>query len=232
MSINPSLPWTYDLDQAMQVQRNLSKRVALTWDNRQVQTVAGIDVSSSRFVIRAAVSVVCFPELTRVTTVIGEAPQGFPYIPTLLAFQVGPAILDAWEKLKQTPDLVMIHGHGIAHPRGFGLASHIGVWLNIPTIGVAKTHLYGKYAEVDSRAGDWSEIHDEHNHRRVIGAALRTQAEVKPVYVSPGHLIDLPHCIDYVLACCRRYRMPEPLRLAHEAATGLSSHTEKESQLA
>jgi deoxyribonuclease V len=232
MSITPSLPWTYDFDQAIRLQQNLSKRVALTWDERRVQTVAGIDVSVAGVIVHAAVSVLCFPELTRVTAVTGEAPQGFPYIPGMLAFQVGPAILEAWEKLKLTPDLVMIHGHGIAHPRGFGLASHVGLWLNIPTLGVAKTRLYGKFTEVAPRAGEWSEIHSEHDPGRIIGAALRTQADVKPVYVSPGHLIDLPHCIEYVLASCRNHRMPEPLRLAHEAATGTYTRSRKETQIA
>jgi deoxyribonuclease V len=222
MSITTSLPWTYDLNQAIYLQQSLSKRVSLTWEDRRVQTVAGIDVRVTGFMVHAAVSVLCFPELTHITTVTGEAPAGFPYIPGMLAFQVGPAILEAWEKLKLTPDLVMIHGHGIAHPHRFGLASHIGLWLNLPTIGVAKTRLYGKYIEVGSHAGAWSEINDEHDRRHIIGAVLRTQSDVKPVYVSPGHLIDLPHSIEFVLAGCRTYRMPEPLRRAHETAAGLN----------
>ncbi|HSB66838.1 MAG TPA: endonuclease V [Anaerolineales bacterium] len=219
MSLNTSLPWTYDLDQAMRIQQNLSKRLSLTWDDHQVKTVAGIDTDEDGIVIHAAVSVYHFPELTRIVTVTGTATQGFPYVSGMLAFRLGPAILKAWEKLKLTPDLVMIHGHGIAHPRGFGLASHIGLWINLPTIGVAKTSLYGKYAEVGPNPGDWSEIHDEQQPRRVIGAALRTQLEVKPVYVSPGNLIDLSHSIEFVMACARKYRMPEPIRLAQEIAT-------------
>jgi deoxyribonuclease V len=232
MSINTTPPWTYDLEQAVHVQQNLSKRIILTWDNRPVQTIAGIDVSVPGVIVHAAISVLSYPQLTRLTTVTGEASQGFPYVPALLAFQVGPAILEAWEKLKQTPDLVMIHGHGIAHPRGFGLASHIGLWLNIPTIGVAKTRLYGRHTEVGPLEGDWSEIHDEHNPKLVIGAAVRIQPDVKPVYVSPGHLVDISHAVDYVSSCCRDFRMPEPLRIAHQAASGMHVHPKLETQAA
>lgn len=220
MSINTALPWIYDLDEAIHIQDNLSRCVSLIWDNRSVKTIAGIDVSYAEVTIHAAIAVYRYPELTQVAEAKGEAPEGFPYVPSLLAFRVGPAILEAWERLKHTPDLVMIHGHGTAHPRGLGLASHIGLWLNLPTIGVAKTRLYGNHAEVGPLLGDWSEIRDEHNPKRVIGAALRTQADTKPIYVSPGHLIDLPHSIEFVLACCRKYRMPEPIRAAHTVAVG------------
>jgi deoxyribonuclease V len=219
MSINTSLPWTYDLDQAIRVQQNLSKHISLTWDGRQVKTVAGIDTDEDGIVIHAAVSVYCFPELTRITTVTGKATQGFPYVSGMLAFRVGPAILEAWEKLKLTPDLVLIHGQGITHPRGFGLASHVGLWLNLPTIGVAKTRLYGTHTDVGPLPGDWSEIHAERKPSQIIGAALRTQPEVKPIYVSPGHLINLDHSIEYVLACTSKYRMPEPIRHAQQVAT-------------
>ena len=219
MNINASLPWTYDLDQAMRIQQNLSKRVSLTWDGRQVKTVAGIDTYDDGTVIHAAVSVYCFPGLTHIMTVTGTATQGYPYISGMLAFRVGPAILEAWEKLKLSPELVIIHGQGVAHPRGFGLASHIGLWLNLPTIGIAKTRLYGTHAEVGPNLGDWSDIHDERNSKLIIGAALRTQPEVKPIYVSPGHLIDLSHSIEYVLACTRKYRIPEPLWHAHLVAS-------------
>ena len=220
MIIDNSLPWTYDLDQALRLQENLSKRVILTWDGRQVSTVAGIDTFDQGDSIHAAIAVFRYPQLTHVATVTAEAPQGFPYISSLLAFRIGPAILEAWEKLKLTPDLVMMHGHGVAHPRGLGLASHVGLWLNVPTIGVAKTNLYGKHAEVGAQAGEWSEIRDEGKQRRVIGAALRTHEGVKVVYISPGHLIDLPHSIEYVVACCRDFRMPQPIRVAHAAASG------------
>ncbi len=214
MSIDTTLPWTYDLDEAMHIQENLSKRVRLTWDDRSVSLVAGIDFDYPGITVRAAISIFRFPDLSHVSTTIGQAPEGFPYMPGLLAFRVGPAILEAWERMKLTPDLIMIHGHGIAHPRGLGLASHVGLWLNLPTIGVAKTRLYGNYGEVGSRVGDYSEIRDEKHPKQLIGAALRTQPDARPIFVSPGHLIDLSHAIEFVLACCRTNRLPEPVRLA------------------
>ena len=219
MIIDNSLPWTYDMDQATRLQENLSRRVLTTWDGRKVATVAGVDTYDDGENIHAAIAVFNFPNLTHITTVTCNSPQAFPYISGLLAFRIGPAILAAWDKLTLTPDLIIMHGQGIAHPRGFGLASHVGVWLNIPTIGVAKTRLYGKPAEAGPLVGEWSEIHDEHRQKKIIGAAVRTQADVKPVYVSPGHLIDLPHSIEYVLACCRGFRMPEPIRAAAQAAS-------------
>ncbi len=218
MIINNNLPWTYDLDQALHLQENLSKRVKLTWDNRNVATFAGIDVSYASSTIHAAIALFRYPDLTHLSTSMGAAPEAFPYIPGLLAFRVGPAILEAWEKLPQTPDLVIIHGQGIAHPRHLGLASHLGLWLNLPTIGVARTRLYGVHADVGPHAGDWCELRDEKNPEHILGAALRTQADVKPIYVSPGHLIDLSHSIEFVLGCCRSYRMPEPLRYASQKA--------------
>ena len=217
MIMNDTAPWTYDLDQAMRLQENLSKRLLLTWDNRPISTVAGIAVSDAGENIRAAIAIFHYPHLTKITTVTGDAPQGFPYIAGMLAFRVGPAILEAWEKLKLTPNLILIHGHGIAHPRGLGLASHLGLWFNIPTIGIARTRLYGKYAEVGPLLGDWSEIRDERKPKNIIGAALRTQLDAKPIFVSPGHLIDLQHSIEFTLDCCREFRMPEPIRAAAQA---------------
>ncbi len=219
MIIDNSLPWTYDLDQAFRLQENLSRRVSLRWDGRQVSIVAGIDTYDDGETIHAAIAVYKYPELTHITTITCEDPQAFPYISGLLAFRIGPAILAAWDKLKLTPDLILIHGQGIAHPRGLGLASHVGLWLNIPIIGIAKTRLYGKHAEVGPHGGDWSEIHDEHKQKKIIGVALRTQADAKPLYVSPGHLIDLPHSIEFTLACSKDYRMPEPIRAAAQAAS-------------
>jgi deoxyribonuclease V len=218
MTIDTISPWTYDLEKAVQVQENLRQHLLLSWDGRPLNTLAGIDVSYTQDSIRAAVAVLRYPSLTSLRTVTGEAPQGFPYVAGLLAFREGPAILAAWERLKLKPDLLLIHGHGTAHPRGVGLASHIGYWLNLPTIGIAKTRLYGTHTEVGPRVGDWSELVDEKEPGHVIGAVLRTCENTKPIYVSPGHLIDLEHSIEFVLECSRGCRMPEPLRAAHQAA--------------
>ena len=220
MDVDTVFPWTYDIDEAIQLQNDLRGRLVLTWNDRPVNTIAGIDVSYSGVSVRAAIAIFRYPNLTRLRTITGEAPQGFPYHPGLLAFRVGPAILTAWEKLTLKPDLILIHGHGIAHPRGLGLASHVGLWLNLPTIGIAKTRLYGSHTEAGPNKGEWSELLDEDDPQRLIGAVLRTQVDTKPVYVSPGHLIDLPRSISFVLACCREYRMPEPIRTAHNVAAG------------
>ncbi len=219
MIFNDALPWTYDLDQATRLQENLSKRLRLTWDGREVSSVAGIDTYDDGDTIHAAIAVYHYPRLTHISTVTATAPQAFPYLSGMLAFRIGPAILDAWEKLKLTPDLVIMHGQGVAHPRGLGLASHVGLWLNIPTIGIAKTRLYGKYDEVGPKTGDWSAVLDERRQDQTIGAALRTRPDTKPVFVSAGHLIDLEHSIEFTLACCKDNRMPEPVRAAFQVAS-------------
>ncbi len=218
MDIDNVFPWTYDIDEAIQLQGNLQERLVLAWDNRTIGTIGGIDVSYTGAAVHAAIAVFRYPDLTRIGIVTGKAPQGFPYIPGLLAFCVGPAILAAWDRLTLKPDLILIHGHGIAHPRGLGMASHVGLWLNLPTIGIAKTRLFGSHTEAGPNIGEWSELLDEGDPRHLIGAVLRTQVNTKPVFVSSGHLIDLPHAIRFVLACCSEYRMPEPIRAAHNVS--------------
>jgi deoxyribonuclease V len=218
MDVDNVFPWTYDIDEAIQLQNNLHEKLVLTWDGRTVNTIGGIDVCYRGISVRAAIAAFRYPDITCLGTATGETPQGFPYVPGLLAFRVGPAILATWEKLTLKPDLILIHGHGIAHPRGLGLASHVGLWLNLPTIGIAKTRLYGSHAEAGQNMGEWSELVNEGDPKRIIGAVLRTKVNTKPVYVSPGHLIDLQHSIRFVLACCREYRMPEPIHSAHNAA--------------
>jgi deoxyribonuclease V len=225
--IETHLPWTYDLEQATHLQDILRQRLDLSWDDRPVKTIAGIDASYAGNLVYATIAVFRYPDLTRLHTVSGEAPQDFPYIPGLLAYRLGPAILDAWENLDEKPDLLLIHGHGIAHPRGIGLASHIGLWLNVPSIGVAKTVLYGCPVEPGLQVGDWTPLRDERDARRTIGAALRTCPDAKPVYVSPGHLIDLHHSIEFVLATTRGCRMAEPIRLAHQVAASLRSRRDQ-----
>lgn len=216
--IETHLPWIYDLDQAIQLQDTLRQRLVLVWDDRPVNSIAGVDMSYSDTSVFAAIAVFRFPDLSHLNTVTGEAPQDFPYVPGLLAYRAGPAILAAWEKLVDKPDLLLIHGHGTAHPRYIGLASHIGLWLNIPSIGIAKTLLFGCMSEPGSKVGEWTALMDEHATRHTIGASLRTRIASRPVYVSPGHLIDLDHSIKFVLASSCGCRMPEPIRCAHQAA--------------
>jgi len=218
MGISDLHSWTDDPEQAIHLQNTMRKRLVLAWDDRPVNTVGGIDAGYSGNSICAAIAVLSYPSLDPLYAVKGEAPLVFPYIPGLLAFRVIPAILAAWEKIAQKPDLLLVHGHGIAHPRGFGLASHLGLWLDIPCIGVAKSRLYGCQADVGPLRGDWSGLLDEAYPSQMIGAILRTRPNSRPLYVSPGHLIDLPHSLEFVLSCCGNYRIPEPIRVAHMAA--------------
>lgn len=212
--------WGLKPNQAIALQLALRNRLVHTWDGRPVTTVGGIDVSIKDGLARAAVVTLHFPELTPIEGVTAEVQITFPYIPGLLSFREGPVVLAAWEKLAHKPDLLLFDGQGIAHPRGIGIASHLGLWLERPSIGVAKSRLYGRHAEPGGQRADWVELMDEKDPKQVIGAVLRTRTDVKPVYVSPGHLIDVKHSVHFVLACCTRYRLPEPIRWAHRVAGG------------
>lgn len=210
--------WNLEPSEAIRIQSALRQGLLLAWDDRSVCTVAGADVSYKDDLAYAAITLLDFPALTLRLSVTVRILVHFPYIPGLLAFREGPPVLAAWEQLPLKPDLVICDGHGIAHPRGLGLASHLGLWLATSTIGVAKSCLYGQHDLLGDQAGDQAELHDEVETERVIGVALRTSAGAKPVYVSPGHLVDLGHAVTFVLACCLGNRIPEPLRLAHQVA--------------
>lgn len=212
--------WSLSPDEAIKVQAAMRDRLILTWDDRSVKTIAGVDVDLEEDIARAAIVVLRYPDLSPIEGVTADVPLVFPYIPGLLAFREGPAILAAWAKLQAKPDLLMFDGQGIAHPRGIGIASQMGLWLERPTIGVAKSRLYGHHPVVGAKRGDMAELHDERVPAHIIGAVLRTRENTNPLYISPGHLIDLPHAIDFVLKCCTQYRLPEPTRWAHKFAAG------------
>jgi deoxyribonuclease V len=225
--------WQLEPKQAIQVQHSVRERLVLAWDGREVRTVGGVDVSIKQGLARAAIAVLRFPELALLEAATAEAPVSFPYIPGLLSFREGPVVLAAWERLQAKPDLLLFDGQGIAHPRGIGLAAHMGLWLGCPSIGVAKTWLYGEHDEPGPLRGEIAELRapergqpgqEPHAVRAaqhllsaqpVIGAVVRTRTGVKPLYVSPGHLIDVPHAVRYTLDCCTRYRLPETTRVAH-----------------
>ena len=211
-------PWNLEPGEAAQIQKELREQLILTWDNRSVTTIGGVDVSIKPETARAAIVVIQFPALTPVEGVTADAPLVFPYIPGLLSFREGPAVLAAWGKLKHKPDLLMFDGQGIAHPRGIGIAAQMGLWLERPTIGVAKSRLYGKHEEVGPNRGDHVELLDRKGN--VIGTVMRLREKTNPLYVSPGHLIDVKHATDFVLACGAGYRLPEPTRWAHKVAGG------------
>jgi deoxyribonuclease V len=178
------------------------------------ELIAGADASYGRFssTFYASVVVLRMSDLTIVETqeAVREAP--FPYIPGLLSFREAPVLLDAFAKLESEPDVVMLDGQGLAHPRRLGLACHVGLWLDRPCLGCAKSRLTGKFKEPGPKAGAVSPLTDEDE---VIGQVVRTKNNVKPVFVSVGHKIDLRSAVEVVLATCRGYRIPEPTRQAH-----------------
>lgn len=210
--------WDLAPDEAIQVQKDLQERIILKWDNRDVSTIGGVDISIKTETARAAIVVIRYPSLAPLEAVTADAPLVFPYIPGLLSFREGPAVLAAWDKLKNKPDLLMFDGQGIAHPRGVGIASQMGLWLNRPTIGVAKSRLYGKHEEVGPQRGDRAALIDRKGN--VIGSVVRLKEKTNPLYISPGHLIDVEQATEFVLACAAGYRLPEPTRWAHKIAGG------------
>lgn len=221
--MKPLHRWDVSPEEAVRLQDELRSRLVLSWDGRAVNTVGGVDVGimpAGR--ARCAIVVLRYPALTGLEAAIAEVPLVFPYIPGLLAFREGPAVLAAWDKLQTQPDLLIFDGQGIAHPRGIGIASQMGLWLERPTIGAAKSRLYGRHAAPGPKRGDMTPLYDERDPTRVIGAALRTRPGVHPMYISPGHLIDLEHALAFTLSCCAGYRLPEPTRQAHRVASGQS----------
>ena len=220
--------WNLTPQEAIRIQKELREGLVLTWDERPITTLAGVDVSIKTEFARAAIVVLKFPELTPLEAAVEDAPLVFPYIPGLLAFREGPAVLAAWQKLRTKPDLLMFDGQGIAHPRGMGIASLMGLWLERPTIGVAKSRLYGLHSEVGPGRGDRVDLLDKNTN--IIGAVLRTREKTNPLYISPGHLIDVKHATQFVISCLAGYRLPESTRWAHNVAGGKPLPGEADSQ--
>jgi deoxyribonuclease V len=206
-------------DQAKRKQVELAQMVDRRPKLGSITTVAGVDISGvdAEGQARAAVVVLSYPGLELVEDRVVVEKVAFPYVPGLLSFREAPLIVAACEHLETDPDLVLVDGQGLAHPRRFGLGCHLGLIWEKPTIGCAKSKLCGEHEPVSSERGSYSEI----MHKgEVIGAAVRTRTGVKPVYVSIGHMIDLTTAISCVLQCCRGLRLPEPTRLAHLLAGG------------
>lgn len=208
-------PWNVDYKAAVAMQAELRERLILE-DGipGDIRIVAGADVSCARGDDRvyAAVVLLDAENLDVVEEAVYCGRTSFPYIPGLLSFREGPALLRAFGRLRNRPDAVLFDGQGIAHPRGFGLAAHLGLILDVPAVGCAKTRLIGSHGEPGPRRGQSSPlVHDG----RVIGAVLRTRDRVRPVFVSQGHRVSLERSVEIVLRCARRYRIPEPIRRAH-----------------
>ncbi|MFC2058047.1 deoxyribonuclease V [Chloroflexota bacterium] len=211
--------WRVTSDQARQIQKRLAGQVSCKSEVESVHTIAGVDISGpdAQGLALGAVVVLSYPELELVETRTVERELDFPYVPGLLSFREAPLVLAACEQLNTVPDLVIVDGQGIAHPRRLGLASHLGLLWDRPTIGCAKSRLCGEHAIVGPEPNFWVELVD---HGEVVGAVLRTRAGASPLYVSIGHKVDLETAISWVLRCCRGRRLPEPTRLAHQTASG------------
>lgn len=210
--------WPTTVAQARAVQEALRERVVRRDRLGRVRRVAGIDVGFERGgrITRAAVVVLSFPGLVPIAQVLVRRRTRFPYVPGFLSFREIPAVLAALARLAVKPDLLLCDGQGYAHPRRFGLACHLGVLTDTPSIGVAKSRLIGEHAEPAAGKGGWVPLRDR---GEVIGAVLRTRTGVKPLYVSLGHRVSLKTAIRYVLACTTKYRLPETTRLAHHLAS-------------
>ncbi len=212
-------PWKVTTAEARAIQVRLAGLVSRENTVRRPRLIAGVDISAPRFQgrVRGTVVVLSYPELEVAEVGAVERTVDFPYIPGLLSFRESPVILAAYERLKLAPDLVLVDGQGIAHPRRFGIASHLGVLLGVPTIGCAKSLLCGAHGPLAAARGSTAQIEHE---GEVVGMALRTRDGVRPVYVSIGHRVDLKAAVGWVRDCCRGCRLPEPTRLAHQAASG------------
>ncbi|HEU4364903.1 MAG TPA: endonuclease V [Candidatus Krumholzibacteria bacterium] len=210
--------WTVSIARAKALQIELRERLEFpALPLRAVRTVAGADIAVGRdgAQLVAAVVVVDFPSLEVIETRVVRKRFTFPYVPGYLSFREVPALIACLRRVRTPIDALLCDGQGIAHPRGFGLACHVGLWTGIPTVGSAKSRLVGEHGPVGERRGDFANLYVGSER---IGAVLRTRDGIRPLFVSPGNLIDVISSRRLVLACCTRYRLPEPQRLAHIAA--------------
>lgn len=222
----PLHEWTVDPDTAIALQKSLAPRVVRHDEIGDVEHIAGVDIGfeDDGETTRAVVVIMRWPSLEIVERVLHRKPTQMPYIPGLLSFRELPAALEAFEQLSVTPDLLMVDGMGIAHPRRLGIAAHLGLWLDMPAIGVGKSRLCGQHEEVPEARGSWVPL----THRNeTIGGVLRTRERVKPLYISTGHRVSLETSIDWVMQCLTRYKLPEPTRQADRIASRRTAETRR-----
>jgi len=219
MKVKALHEWRVANSEARMIQQKLASLVSTKNEVNSPQYIAGVDISppTAQGIATGVVVVLSYPELRIVEIKVAKQRVSFPYIPGLLSFRELPLILTACEELTIAPELILVDGQGIAHPRRLGLASHLGLLLDVPTIGCAKSRLCGSHEPMGEAAGSFAELRDGDE---VIGAALRTKEGTNPVYISIGHKVDLDTAIFWAMECCRGYKIPEPTRLAHLAAAG------------
>lgn len=211
------MPIQYDQlspSEAIALQQELRQKITLKPLDKPITTIAGADISFNKYstIVYAGIVVLSFPDLQIIDKASVTDVTTFPYIPGLLAFREVPALSKAWEKLSIKPDVLVLDGHGIAHPRRMGIAAHFGVVMQTPTLGCAKSRLTGRFEEPANEPPAYTDLIHQNE---VIGKVLRTKKNCKPVFVSPGNLITMEESIDLILQCIRKYRIPEPTRLAH-----------------
>ena len=207
--------WNVSVEEAIRIQETLRDRIILKNTSLKVRTIGGGDVaySKSDHLLFGAIVILSFPEMEILDTATCDGKVPFPYIPSLLSFREGPILIKTFQKLKIKPDVVIYDGQGIAHPRGMGLASHMGLWFDLPCIGCAKTPLLDEFISPGPSKGSFEWIRWE---GKKVGAVLRTKEKVKPLFISPGHRINLMTSMRLILESCRGLRIPEPLRKAHQ----------------
>lgn len=211
--------WDVSPKEAIEIQKSLAENVRMEDDFDEIRTVAGVDVGfeDDNTVTRAAVVVLDIETLEPVTSAVARLPTTFPYVPGLLSFREVPAVLEAMKQLLVRPDLLLCDGQGIAHPRRLGIAAHLGLLVDIPAVGVAKSRLTGTYGELPREKGATVPLMDKGEQ---IGVVLRTRTNVKPLYISPGYRISIKTARELVMKCVTRYRLPETTRRAHKLASG------------
>lgn len=219
LSIRQRHEWNLTIAEATAIQEQLRQEVITTDQFGNIEYVAGVDVGfeAGGTVTRAAVAVLRLDDLQLHDRAIARRPTTFPYVPGFLSFREVPAVLDALEKLTILPNLILCDGQGLAHPRRFGIACHLGLLIDLPTIGIGKSRLVGNHTEPGNDRGSWQPLIHQ---GETIGVALRTRPKTKPIYVSPGHRISLESAIAYTLRCTTKYRLPETTRHAHKLASG------------
>jgi len=207
--------WNLSASEAVKLQKKLAKRIICKGRPKKIDCIAGADLAyeKSRQLGFCAVILFSYPGLNILDTCFSHDTVEFPYIPGLLTFREGPLFLKTFKKIKTKPDVIIFDGQGIAHPRKLGIAAHMGLFLNIPTIGCAKSKLYGSYDEPGTDKGAESLLYDKSNSP--IGTVLRTRKNVKPVFISPGHKIGIKESKEIIMNCVIKYRIPEPVRIAH-----------------
>lgn len=213
--------WPTEKEEAKRLQKKLCKYVRIKPLDRPIRSVAGADASYLGDKVIGVISVFSYNDMRLIEEAWSIDTVRLPYIPGLLSFREGPSLLQALMKLSFIPDLILFDGHGICHPERFGLASHMGVILDLPTIGVAKSILLGKYEEPGPERGEWSHVLAD---EEIIGVVLRTRPYRKPLFISPGHLINFEDSIRVVLNCCGKFRIPEPLRRSHMVSRDIKRH--------